>query len=123
MEIGRAHELLAALADGADPLTGEILPREHVCNQPEIIRALHEALKALEAAAPPPEPAPVKPERLPPQNAGKPWTQAEEEKLLDGFDAGLSLSAIAKEHGRTRGAIRSRLESLGKLERQEDKKR
>lgn len=30
MDIQRAKELLTALADGLDPLTGEVLPSDHV---------------------------------------------------------------------------------------------
>ena len=41
MELERARALLTELADGVDPLTGECLPPESVCNRPEIIRALH----------------------------------------------------------------------------------
>lgn len=105
MDITRAKELLSALADGIDPFTGEILSQSHVCNQPEIIRALHEVLNAI------PE---TKKKNLP-RNAGKPWTEIEEEKLLDEFDSGMTTSAIAKEHGRSRGAIESRLADLGKI--------
>ena len=43
MDIERAKELLSALADGVDPLTGEAPDRDNVCNRPEIIRALHMA--------------------------------------------------------------------------------
>lgn len=105
MDIERAKELLSALADGVDPFTGEILPRNHVCNQPEMIRAFHEVMNAL---------PPTKKKSLP-CNAGKPWTEIEEEKLLDEFDSGMKISAIAKEHGRSKGAIESRLADLGKI--------
>ncbi len=105
MDLVRAKELLSALADGIDPFTGELLPKTHVCNQPEIIRAFHEVLTAL-----PPEKKKV----LPP-NFGKPWTEIEENKLLDEFDSGMKTSAIAKEHGRTRGAIESKLVDLGRI--------
>lgn len=37
MDVQRAKELLTILADGTDPLTGEILPDDHVCNKGEII--------------------------------------------------------------------------------------
>ena len=47
MDITRAKELLSALADGIDPFTGELLPQNHVCNQPEMIRALHEVLNVI----------------------------------------------------------------------------
>ena len=51
MDIERAKELLSALADGVDPLTGEVLDRDNVCNRPEIIRALHTVLYELDEAA------------------------------------------------------------------------
>ena len=41
MDIQRAKELLTVLADGIDPLTGEVLPDDHVCNKGEIVRALN----------------------------------------------------------------------------------
>ena len=33
MDVQRAKELLMVLADGVDPLTGEVLPEDHVCNK------------------------------------------------------------------------------------------
>ena len=105
MDIVRAKELLSALADGTDPFTGEILPQDHVCNKPEMIRAFHEILNAL--------PSPKKKNQ--PRNAGSPWTEIEEEKLLDEFGSGMTTSVIAKEHGRSKGAIESRLANLGKI--------
>ena len=47
MEIQRAKELLEILADGIDPLTGEVLPDDHVCNKGEIVRALHCAVEEM----------------------------------------------------------------------------
>ena len=47
MDVHRAKELLTILADGVDPLTGEVLPEDHVCNKGEIVRALHCAVKEL----------------------------------------------------------------------------
>ena len=46
MDIQRAKELLEVLADGIDPLTGEVLPDDHVCNKGEIVRPLTSALDA-----------------------------------------------------------------------------
>lgn len=105
MDIERAKELLSDLADGTDPFTGELLPKNHVCNQPEMIRAFHEILNAI----------PLPKKRNLPRNAGKPWTEIEKEKLLDEFNSGMTISAIAKQHERTRGAIESRLAALGKI--------
>ena len=39
MEIERAREIIKQLADGVDPTTGEVLPRESVYNKPEVIRS------------------------------------------------------------------------------------
>ena len=47
MDVQRAKELLAVLADGIDPLTGEVLPYDHVCNKGEIVRALNCAVEEL----------------------------------------------------------------------------
>ena len=47
------------------------------------------------------------------RNAGKPWNDIEDSKLSDEFASKMSISDIASEHGRTRGAIESRLEKLG----------
>ena len=49
MDINRATELLLALADGIDPITGNRLPDESVYNNPEIIRAIHCLLRQLQA--------------------------------------------------------------------------
>ncbi len=52
-----------------------------------------------------------------PRNAGKPWTAIEDRKLEDEFDAKMPIATIAQEHGRTRGAIESRLVRLGKIKK------
>ena len=47
MDIERAKELISVLADGVDPLTGEVLEDDHLCNNPEIIRAMNVVLEEL----------------------------------------------------------------------------
>ena len=106
MDIIRAKEILSVLADGVNPMTGEILPLEDSCNQADVIRALHTIIDAIPSSK-------LKPQ---PQNAGKPWTELEKSKLLDEFDSGMSVYAIAKEHGRSKGAIESQLVAYGKME-------
>lgn len=102
MEIAKAREIIRILADGVDPTTGEILPAGSVYNSPVVIRAL---FTVLEATAPLPKSDPHR-------NAGKPWTTVEDAQLIDEFTAKMSISDIAKEHGRTYGAIESRLDHL-----------
>lgn len=54
-----------------------------------------------------------------PANAGKPWTDLEEDKLLDEFDSKMSIAEIAKEHGRSEGGIEARLVKLGRISKPE----
>ena len=44
MDIIKAREILAALAEGIDPTTGEILPEDSVCNKGEVVRAFYAIL-------------------------------------------------------------------------------
>ena len=102
MDIVRAREIIRSLAEGIDPFTGEVLSKVSVYNKPDVIRALYTILE--ESA-----PKPLDPYR----NAGKPWTETEEDMLVKEYHAKMKVSDIAKEHGRTYGAIESRLEHLG----------
>ena len=102
MDIIRARQIIHSLAEGVDPMTGEVLSEESVYNKPDVIRALYTVLE--ETA-----PKPVDPYR----NAGKPWTQEEDDRLTEEFARKMKTAEIAKAHGRTYGAIESRLEHLG----------
>ena len=53
--------------------------------------------------------------KIQPTNAGKPWTNLEEDKLLDEFDSKMSIAEIAKEHSRSEGGIEARLVKLGRI--------
>ena len=48
MDIDRAKEILATLAEGADPTTGEVLPDNSVCNKGEIVRAFYAVLNHID---------------------------------------------------------------------------
>ena len=103
MDIVRAKEIVRTLADGVDPTTGEVFPAESAYNSPEVIRALFALLEATSDEA----------KKEPLRNAGKPWTETEDTKLQDEFNASMKISDMAKGHGRSRGAIESRLDHLG----------
>lgn len=105
MDLARAKELLSGLADGINPLTGELLPDDSVCNQAEIVRAFNTVLAAIPAS---------KAKSLP-QNAGKPWTPDDDEKLSNMYDAGSSKKDICAYFKRTNGAIAARLVRIGKI--------
>jgi hypothetical protein len=108
MKEQRAREILQALVQGVDPLTGEELPAGTVLQQVEILRALLMGVGALEQMA-------VRAQRraLLPDNVGRPWTEEEERQLTTAFTAGDSMADIALRHGRTLRAIEARLERLG----------
>lgn len=79
MDIQRAKELLTVLAEGVDPLTGEVLPDDHVCNKGEIVRALNCAVEELSRRRKKPLP----------ENNGKPWTEELDDELCRLFDGGM----------------------------------
>jgi hypothetical protein len=53
-----------------------------------------------------------------PRNAGKPWSAAEDEQLLQAYDAGSAIEAIATLHERTRAGIEARLVKHGRIDEQ-----
>lgn len=110
MEPSEALRIIRSLADGVDPHTGEIFPDDSPYQHPQVLRALSLAVRAMERFE-----DRQRREKLLPANAGKPWNDAEDKVLCEGFDAGLPVSELAQKHRRTEGAIQSRLEKLGKV--------
>jgi hypothetical protein len=110
-----ALPIIKTLADGIDPLTGEVLSDQSPFNQPEVIRALFVAAQALNEATAAPKGARANKDR--PGNAGRAWPPEEDEQLLKAFDAGTPPRELAMKHGRTKGAIDSRLAKHGRIQR------
>ena len=114
MELSTAKQILSLLADGIDPETGEILPEDSVCNQPEVIRALHFALDCLSHQ---------KQRRMTSifyVNQGKAWTAEEESLLTRSFRKGGSNAQIQMELQRSESAVSARLVRLGLIEHREE---
>jgi hypothetical protein len=107
-----AKQIIEHLAGGVDPATGEVLADDSPLSSPHVIRALFIAAKALELMAA----KPARPAAVMPGNAGKPWTEAEDQQLGAAFDAGTDVPELAQTHQRTRGAITSRLIRIGRLQ-------
>lgn len=103
MDIIQAKTIVHHLANGIDPMTGEYLPEESVYHSPEVIRALFTVLEKVDGSE----------RRVPAPNAGRPWTEDEDERLAEACLSGEPVAQLAKKHGRTRGAIQSRLVHLG----------
>lgn len=105
-----AKKVIDALANGIDPATGEILPTQSTFNNPQVIRALFVAVKALESAE-----KRAERERALPEKAGRSWSETEDQELLAIFDTETPVKEIAAKHGRTTGAIAARLIRLGRI--------
>jgi hypothetical protein len=108
-------QLILTLAEGIDPLTGEVLSRDHLLHNPQIVRALFHAARALERA----EKSAKRVASLP-AKAGASWSKEEDNALIQKFDSNVLVAEIAKRHGRTEGGITSRLVRLGKIAARED---
>ena len=108
MDVTRSLYIIKCLADGVDPITGELFSFDSPYQHPEVIRALYIASQILEKG-------PQRREQHLPTNAGKPWDITEDNILCERFSQGTSLKELAQCHSRTLGAIKSRLEKLGKL--------
>ena len=74
MENLEALEVIEALADGVNPLTGEVFADDSLYQKPKVIRALHKAIDALKRFA-----KFEKRRQNLPQRAGQPWDEIETE--------------------------------------------
>jgi hypothetical protein len=112
MDEAKALSVVSALANGINPLTGEVLAADSPYQSSTIVRALYVAIRALEQSAR----RRTRPRTGMPDNAGKLWTEEEDSRLLAGFDEGQSIGDLARMHGRTQAGIQARLEKFGRLQ-------
>jgi len=118
MERKRVVSILKTLASGVDPLTNE--PAHQAFTGMEVIRALFLAADWLANGGDPIDPSGARAappaRRDKPRAAGMPWSEEEDLALAAEFDAGVTVSEMAVQHGRTRGGITTRLVKLGKID-------
>lgn len=113
MQASEAKMIIDTLASGVDPATGELLSDDSPVNQPQVIRALFMASQALQAAT---GGAINERVRIHERDmAGKTWSEEEDKRLLEAFDAGKSPRELAVLHRRKVGGIESRLVKHGRL--------
>ena len=114
MERQEVIAVLESLANGIDPGTGARIPHE-AFHTADTVRALFAASSLLKAAD---APAPVKRRRGTTRltSAGEPWSAEEDARLCHEFDSGMTISQIALQHGRSSGAITSRLVKVGRID-------
>jgi hypothetical protein len=114
MDDSKALGIVSALANGVNPMTGEVFEVDSPYQAADVIRALYVAVRALDVTTRTKARARA---RLP-ANAGKPWSEREDHELLEKFDQGASLAELAQAHDRTVAGIQARLERHGRLEGQ-----
>lgn len=106
--------VLESLANGIDPQTGAPIPYD-TFHAADTVRALFTAttlLKTAETAAP----TGRRRQSAALPAAGTPWSEEEDARLSREFDAGMTTAQMALQHGRTSGAITSRLVKLGRID-------
>ena len=111
MQLQSALPIVRALADGVNPLTGEMFSDNCPYSEPRTLRALFSAVELMEREVE----REKRRERLP-ANFGKPWEEGEDRAIAVAFDAGATIPDMARKHARTQSSIRLRLEKLGKIE-------
>ena len=111
MQLDAALPIVQALADGVNPFTGEAYPDQSPYAEPRALRALYSAIDLMSR-----ELEREKRKSRLPANFAKPWSEGEDRALESAFDAGAPMAELGRKHGRTVGAIRLRLEKLGKIE-------
>ena len=103
-----ALKLIDTLANGVNPATGELLAADNPCQQPDVLRALWLASRALQEQR-----LRILRQSTMPANVGKPWSEEENSALIAEFHSGRALADIASLHRRTQAGIQARLEKLG----------
>jgi len=112
-----AIDIIKKLLDGVNPVTGQVLGRNHVCCEPEVMRALHSAVMAMEAGAAR-EDAPSDIDarwyrRNGSLNAGRPWTEKDSRQLAELFRQGMDIDEICVLLQRRRRGVEHQLDMLG----------
>lgn len=118
MEREQTLRILNALANGVHPATGEKFAADGPYQHPDTVRALFEAMRAVEGGSAAPAPAPERKAAppMPQSGPGSRWSAEEEQRLVTAFDAGRTVDELARAHGRSRASIEARLVRLGKMD-------
>ena len=128
MELKRAVDLVTTLADGVNPITGEILAENDSCNQLEVVRALNLLLRAVQSTLKSTQSTPNSTQNSTPKctpnrkdgKEGKPWSREEELLLCRMFYDGRQGQDICTTLGRSHVAVAARLVRLGRIEQRAD---
>jgi len=114
-------EVLSSLASGAHPITGESFEEDSPYNHPTVIRALFGSIDLIESRSGRVKMTleEINRQEGRPLRSNMRWSEEEEQRLIELLEEGVSTGEIASQLDRTRGAIHSRLQGQGLLEREE----
>jgi len=104
------REVILQLVKGINPATAEIFDKDHVCLNDKVSEALIYVLGILDK-----EEKRLERKNKLPINAGKKWTKELDDELISFYDKGYPIEEIMTLVNRTKGAIMSRLQKLGKI--------
>jgi len=119
MELTEARTIIRSLAQGVDPITGDVFASESPYNHPRIIRALftvHEHARSPRGKIGAGEKRQRNLERGLPGNTGLLWTDEDRARVASGFENGEPIEALAAELERTRAAVHAELIRQGLVE-------
>jgi hypothetical protein len=113
MELKEARIMVKTLAQGVNPITGELFPLDSPYNDPKVIRALFTVHDLARPAAKPKMSASERrQENLDcgrPGNAGLPWTDDARALVASEFQKEITIEELATMLERSRGAIHAEL--------------
>lgn len=133
MESSEARDILRSLANGVDPLTGEVFGSDSPLNHPTIIRAIFSVLSRVEELEKANEKTTRvrKPKRTAedkrllnvqegrPANHGLGWSEDERLRVSKWFESGALVGDIARRIERTKGSVVGELVKQGKIRKDE----
>lgn len=101
--------IIEALANGIDPITGEMLPDRSPYNQPEVIRSLFQVTKLIHKAKKPKRATEQKRqenlEKGLPKNFGLAWLEDDINSVINHYKLNVTIDDIAKEQARKPSSI------------------
>ena len=123
MDLVEARDIVKALADGVNPVTGEVLPAASPYNNPAIIRALFLVSKSLKMPSLTVEERQQRNLKMGrPKNSGLPWSNELKADLAAKYKAEPSIGRLAKHFERSRTSIVLELINQGFIQESEKEK-
>ena len=119
MELSEARTIVKTLAEGVDPITGELFATDSPYNHPRVIRALftiHTHTRIPNSKLSPDERRQRNIDLGRPRNAGMPWTDDDRSRVASGFQSGETIEELASKLERSRTAIHAELIRQGLVE-------